>query len=81
MNERFRFLFVGLYTWLAAVFFGGILLDKVYSKSLKGVLGSSDSAMVFSEISDTLLCIGFVLVISAIGAIAVSWNSRIARIL
>ena len=81
MNERFRFLFVGLYTWLAAVFFGGILLDKVYSKSLKGVLGSSDSAMVFSEISDTLLCIGFVLVISGIGAIAVSWNSRIARIL
>jgi hypothetical protein len=79
MNERVRFLFVGLYAWVAAVFFGGILLDKVYSNYLKGILGSSESTMVFSEIADTLLCIGIVMVISAFGAIAVSWNSRIAR--
>lgn len=79
MNERFRSLFVGLYTWVAAVFFGGILLDKVYHNYLNGVLGSSESVMVFSEISDTLLCTGFVMVISAIGAIVVSWKSRIAR--
>ena len=81
MNERFRFLLVGLYAWVAAVFFGGILLDMVYANYMKGILESSKSAMVFSEISDTLLCIGFVMVISAIGAIAVSWKSRIARYL
>jgi phosphoglycerol transferase MdoB-like AlkP superfamily enzyme len=79
VNERFRFLFVGLYAWVAAVFLGGTLLDKVYANNLKGVLGSSERAMVFSEISDILLCIGFVLVIAGIGAIAVSWKSRIAR--
>ncbi len=79
MNERFRFLLVGLYTWIAAVFLGGILLDMQYTKNLKGVLGFSESAMVFSEISDTLLCVGFVMVICAIGAIAVSWKSRVAR--
>jgi hypothetical protein len=79
MRERFRFLVVGLYTWVAAVFLGGILLDMLYAKYLKGVLGFSESAMVFSEISDTLLCLGFVMVISAIGAIAVTWKSKIAR--
>jgi hypothetical protein len=79
MNERFRFLFVGLYAWVAAVFFGGILLDMVYAKNLKDILESSESAMVFSEIADTLLCIGFVMVIPAIGAIAVSWKFIIAR--
>jgi hypothetical protein len=60
-------------------FLGGILIDVVYAKLLKGVLGTSESAMVFSEISDTLLCIGLVMVIAAIGAIAFSWKSRIAR--
>jgi hypothetical protein len=79
MSERIRFLFVGLYTWVAAVFWGGILLDKVYVHNLKGGLGSSESAMVFSEVSDALLCIGSIMVLSAIGAIAVSWKSRIAR--
>jgi hypothetical protein len=79
MSERLRSLLVGLYTWVTAVFLGGILLDVVYAKLLKGVLGTSESAMVFSEISDTLLCIGLVMVIAAIGAIAFSWKSRIAR--
>ena len=81
MNERFRFLLVGLYAWVAAVFLGGILLDMAYANLLKDVIGFSESAIIFSEISDTLLCIGFVMVISAIGAIAVSWKSRIARYL
>lgn len=79
MYEKFRFLLVGLYAWVAAVYLGGILLDKVYANYLKGILGSSERAMVFSEISDALLCIGFVMVITAIGAIAVSWKLRIAR--
>ena len=81
MNERFRFLLVGLYAWVTAVFLGGILLDMVYANLLKDVIGFSERAIIFSDISDTLLCIGFVLVISAVGAIAVSWKSRIARYL
>jgi hypothetical protein len=79
MNERFRFLLVGLYAWLAAVFLGGILLDVAYANNLRGVLGLSESATVFSEISDTLLCIGLIIIITAIGAIAVTWKSGIAR--
>jgi hypothetical protein len=81
MNERFRFLLVGLYAWVAAVFLGGILLDMAYANLLKDVIGFSESAIIFSDISDTLLCIGFAFVISAVGAIAVSWKSRIARYL
>lgn len=79
MNEKFRFLLVGLYAWVVSFYLGGILLDMLYAHYLKGVLGLSESAMVFSEISDTLLSIGFVTVILAIGAIAVSWKSRSAR--
>ena len=79
MNERFRFLLVGIYAWLATVFLGGSLLDKVYAIYLKGILGASESRMVFSEISDILLCIGFIMVISAIGAITASWKSKVAR--
>ena len=75
MKERFGFLLVGIYAWLTAVFLGGTWLDKVYANQLNGVLGASESAMVFSEVSDTLLCIGFVMVIFGIGAIAVSWRS------
>ena len=79
MNERFRFLLVGVYAWLTAVFLGGTWLDKVYANQLNGVLGASESRLVFSEVSDALLCIGFVMVIFAIGAIAVSWRSGAAR--
>jgi hypothetical protein len=79
MKDRFRFLLVGVYAWVAAVFLGGILLDMQYAKNLKGVLGFSESAMVFSEISDTLLCVGFGMVICAIGAIAVTWKSTTTR--
>lgn len=79
MNERFRFLIVGLYAWIASLYFGGILLDMLYVNNLKGILQAPESAKVFSEISDTLLCIGFFMVITAIGAIAVSWKSGMAR--
>jgi hypothetical protein len=81
MNERFRFFLVGLYAWISAVFLGGILLDMLYANLLKDDIGSSESAIIFSEISDRLLCMGFVMVILAIGAIAVSWRLRIARYL
>ncbi len=79
MNGRLRFLLAGLYAWIASAYFGGILVDMAYSNNMIDILGSSERRMVFSEISDTLLCIGFAMVISAIGAIGVSWKSRVAR--
>ena len=79
MSEKFRFLIVGLYTWIATVYFGGVLLDMAYANHLISVLSSEESSLVFSEISDTLLCIVIVTVVAAIGAISVSWKSKIAR--
>lgn len=79
MIERLRFLVVGLYAWVAAVFWGSILLDMAYANNLKEVLGSSGSSMVFSKISDTLLFIGSIMIITAIAAIAISWKLKIAR--
>ena len=79
MNERLSFLFVGLYAWVAAVLLGGILLDMAYANLLKDVIGSSESVMIFSDISDTLLLFDFVMVIAALGAILSSWKYRTAR--
>jgi hypothetical protein len=79
MSDKLRAILIGLYAWIAAVFFGGVLLDILYAKFLMGILGISESTMVFSEVSDTLLFIGFILVISAIAAIAVSWKFWVAR--
>lgn len=79
MKERFRFLLIGLYAWATAVCLGGILLDMVYASRLKSVLGSSESALVFSGVSDTLLFICFIAVIAAAGAILSSWRLPVAR--
>ena len=77
--ERFRSLVIGFYVWVSTVFFGGILLDIMYSNLSHGVLGTSESTAVFSEVADNLLCIGVIMILAAIGAITFSWNSRIAR--
>ena len=42
MIDKFRYLLVGLYAWLASVYFGGVLLDRLYSNHLKDVLGASE---------------------------------------
>jgi hypothetical protein len=81
VKERIRYLFVGLYAWIAAVYLGGVLLDRTYANHLKGVLGAPEAASLFSQISDTMLYIGSVVFIAAIVAIAISWNSRAARYL
>ena len=79
MNDRFRFVIVGFYAWISALFVGTILLDMVYAKILRSVLKSSNRSKVFTEISDSLLFIGFVLILSAIAAIVYSWKSPLPR--
>ena len=79
MNNRIRFLLVGLYAWVAAVLFGGILLDMTYAKLLKDAIGLSERTMIFSDISDTLLLFSFVMLITALGAVLSSWKYRTAR--
>lgn len=79
MINKLRSLLVGIYTWTTAVLFGVILLDVVYAISSKNVLDYSESAMVFSGVSDTLLRMGFFLVIAAIGAIVSAWEYIAAR--
>jgi hypothetical protein len=66
-------LVVGLYVWLVTVFFGAVLLDVVYSSLLP------QTTSAFSEVADFLLRIGVVTVLAAIGAIVLSWRSRIPR--
>jgi hypothetical protein len=71
--------FVGLYGWIVAVFFGTVLLDIAYSNYLRDLRGATEVATVFSDVSDFLLVIGFLVVLAAIGAIVFSWKIPAAR--
>lgn len=70
---------MGIYAWITAVLFGATLLDVVYAYSVKNVLDSSESTLVFSGVSDTLLCFGLIMVIAAIVAMVSLWKFQIAR--
>jgi hypothetical protein len=65
--------FAGFYAWIVTIYFGAILLDILYSNLVP------QAVTAFSEVSDFLLLIGFVTILAAIGAIGLSWESRIAR--
>ena len=77
--SRFGSLVIGFYAWVISVFFGGILIDIVYSKFLLHTLSVSVSTATFSHVSDILLCLGGVAILAASGSIILSWNSRVAR--
>lgn len=77
--QKFSSFVVGSYTWMVTVFFGAILLDILYFRSMQALPGIADSSEVFSEVSDTLLLLGFVVIFFAFAAIASSWKFRNAR--
>jgi hypothetical protein len=79
MSKFLRFLLVGFYSWISAVFFGGVIIDVVYARNLENILRADEKSWLFSEISDLLLLVAFILVITALIAIAVSWQSHSAR--
>ena len=78
-QDQFRPLIAGFYAWMSALFFGGVLLDIVYSGLLRHSFNNSETALIFSTISDIFLKIVFVTLLAALGAIVVSWNSPSAR--
>lgn len=71
--NNWQFLLAGLYTWLAATFFGAILLNIVYSNV-------AVSALKPSEAADFLLLIGALTILAGIGAVGSSWGLGSARI-
>jgi len=68
----------GAYAWLAALFFGSVLLDVVYTSLLRDAGGPSLQD-VFSEVSDFLLVLGAPTFLAALTAIALSWSTPPAR--
>ena len=71
-------LLVGLYSWLVMVSFGVVLLDVVYAGLLRDDV-SFDPSSVFGEISDFMLLIGGVTLLSGILAVSVSSESKSAQ--
>ena len=66
-------LVVGLYAWLTAVSFGLVLLDILYA----GLVPNATIAL--SEAADFQLFVNAITVLAALGAIGLSWRSRVAR--
>jgi len=78
-SSRLGSLVIGVYGWVVTVFFGGVLLDIAYSQLLLGNPEFSERKLAFSVISDLLLMISGVVIVTAIGAIAFAWEARISR--
>jgi hypothetical protein len=66
----------GWYAWLLALSFGMVLLDIQYAQYSRL---APEAARAFSDAADFLLLVNFVTLLSAIAAIAFSWNSQTAR--
>jgi len=82
MNEnggRFPLLAASFYAWISAIFAGAAFLDAKYARALQQVLDKSDRSIVFSQVSDVLLLVGFVVVLGALAAIASSWRHPATR--
>ena len=77
--NNWQYLLGGLYTWIVSIFFGAILLDIVYSNTVRSTLKPSETAALFSEGADFLLLIGTLTIIAAIGAICSSWSLGFVR--
>ena len=68
-------LFVGLYAWIVTIFIGAILINLAYAKL------APYATTAFSEVSGFLLIIGLVTFLTGLVAIAISWKSKVLRIL
>ena len=75
--EKIGSFFAGLYIWSTSVFFGAILIDIVYSNLI--VSRNIEASTIFEEVSDFLLIIGMVVIITAVVSIVLSWKLKIAR--
>jgi hypothetical protein len=76
--RTFRHLVGAVYAWSAAVFFGAVLFDVVYSSLLRDV-DRVLTGSIFGEVSDLLLLLGAPMFLAGLAAIALSWNAPSAR--
>jgi hypothetical protein len=77
--NRWQFLVAGLYTWIASVFFGAVLLDIVYFNAASSALAPDETIMLFTEAADFLLLILALTLLAGIGAVAAAWKVGSAR--
>jgi hypothetical protein len=77
--NNWQYLIASLYTWIASTYFGAILLDIVYASIARRALKPSETANMLSQVADSLLCIGTLAALAAVGAIISAWNVGSAR--
>ena len=73
---------ISLYAWLVAAYFGASMLDSLYAYNLAGFSASpAVNNLVFSQIADSLLFILFLVFLTGLAALVMTWQLRKARYL
>lgn len=70
---------VGLYAWIAATFFGAVVLDIVYSGVAARELQASETTAIFSVVADFLLLVTALTILTGMAATASAWRVTGAR--
>jgi ABC-type lipoprotein release transport system permease subunit len=65
----------GLYAWACGIFFGATLLDTRYAGIVGDVLSPSQTSAAFSSVSDLLLVVGAVTMLSALASFIPARNA------
>jgi hypothetical protein len=76
---NWQFLLAALYTWIASVFFGAVLLDIVYFNAASSALPPPETIMLFSEAADFLLLILALTLLTGIVTVVAAWKVGLAR--
>jgi hypothetical protein len=74
-----QFLLAALYTWIASVFFGAVLLDIVYFNAASRTVAPDETIRLFSEAADVLLLVLALSLLAGVAAIAAAWKEGLAR--
>jgi hypothetical protein len=79
MKKKSSPLFTGIYAWISTVFFGAVLMDVIYASFLAHAVSSPALTSVFSDVSDMMLRLGFLLLLSAFLVLFLTWETPSAR--
>lgn len=78
-HDRLRIFAAGFYAWILSVISGMILCDIAYARILTEHMSRNIIQALFSEAADLLLWMNGVAILTAVGAIILSYSTRSAR--
>lgn len=74
IHDQAMFWLANLYAWMTAVYFGAVVLDIIYANLLRSSQPAEITTVLFSEVSDSLLFLLMLVVLSGMAALILTWN-------